>query len=86
MEVIKKDGRIQKFDLEKIKTSIMRASDDINQPMNSSDINTIADKIKDDLISLRKGKIRSSQIHDIVIDELYKNGFGEIAKSYNIEI
>lgn len=86
MKVIKRDGRIQKFDLQKIKTSIMRASDDIKQPMNALDVNAIANKIKEQLISLAKEKIKSIEIHNVTIDKLNKNGFKQVAKSYDIKI
>ena len=45
MKVTKRDGRIQDFDKNKIKVSIMRASDDAKVPLNTSDIENITDSI-----------------------------------------
>ena len=38
MKVIKKDGRLQDFDLEKIKSSILSATNDSKELLNESDV------------------------------------------------
>ena len=84
MKVTKKDGRSQKFDLNKIKTSICRASDDADQPLNESDIDNIAGDIETDIKDLKKDTVSSYIIQELVIDQLEKSGFNVLAKYYNL--
>lgn len=84
MKVIKKDGRTQKFDLDKIKTSIYRASDDAEQPLNESDIDNIAGDIETNIKDLKKEAVNSYVIQELVVDQLEKSGFNVLAKYYNL--
>lgn len=84
MKVIKKDGRTQKFDLNKIKTSIYRASDDAEQPLNESDIDNIAGDIETNIKDLKKDSVNSYVIQELVVDQLEKSGFNVLAKYYNL--
>lgn len=84
MKVIKKDGRSQKFDLDKIKTSIYRASDDAEQPLNASDIDNIAGDIETNIKGLKKDSVNSYVIQELVVDQLEKSGFNVLAKYYNL--
>ncbi len=84
MKVIKKDGRTQKFDLDKIKTSIYRASDDAEQPLNESDIENIAGDIETNIKDLKKESVNSYVIQELVVDQLEKSGFNVLAKYYNL--
>ena len=45
LKVKKRDGRIQTFNLEKIKLSIQNASDDMRMPLNESDVYSIIQAI-----------------------------------------
>lgn len=83
MKVIKRDGRLQEFDLNKIKTSIDRASDDARQPLNESDIEILARGIEKGLKNYQKEKIHSDIIQNFVLRELEKQGFGIVAKYYS---
>lgn len=83
MKVIKEDGRLQKFDLSKIKTSIYRASDDAMQPLNESDIENLAKSIEKDLKNYQKEKIHSDVIQKFVLRELEKQGFKAVSEYYN---
>jgi len=84
MKVVKRDGRLQKFDLNKIKTSIYRASDDANQPLNTSDIDNIAKDIEITIKNLQKDNVRFDIIQEIVISQLEKSGFNTLSKYYNL--
>lgn len=84
MKVIKRDGRLQTFDLNKIKTSISRASDDAEQPFNESDIDNIAKGIEEALENLQKDTVDVVAIHDLVLSELEKVGFNVVARYYNL--
>ena len=83
MVVIKQDGRQQSFDLTKIKTSIYRASDDANQPLNTSDIENLARNIEHEIKDLQKDTIQSYLIQSIVLSEIEKSGFNLVGKYYN---
>ncbi|MCY6371770.1 ATP cone domain-containing protein [Clostridium ganghwense] len=83
MKVVKKDGRLQEFDINKIKTSIMRASDDLNEPLNTSDIDNIAHSIEDKIKKYNRYSMEALEIHQIVVEELKNNGFQHIAKAYD---
>lgn len=83
MKVVKKDGRLQEFDLNKIVVSIQRASDDIHQPINYSDSKTIALKIEAKLRKLYPDSVSSHDIHDNVIESLENCGFHSTAHAYH---
>ncbi|MCB2292588.1 hypothetical protein LGK95_03410 [Clostridium algoriphilum] len=83
MKVIKRDGRLQDFNLSKIKTSISRASDDAGQPLNIADIDNLAEDIWDSIEKYQKDPIAFNIIHEIVLGELEKWGFSLVAKYYN---
>lgn len=83
MKVIKRDGRLQEFDLSKIKTSIYRASDDAEQPLNESDIENLAKNIEKSLKNYQKDSIHSDIIQNFVLRELEKQGFKIVAEYYN---
>jgi len=82
MLVVKKSGNLQDFQLEKIKTSMMRASDDINQPLNEADSHILAERINNKINANYKEKIKWSEIRTIVGETLISCGFSNVAKSY----
>lgn len=83
MEIIKKDGRIEPFNLDKIKTTLERASDDSQEPFTISDVKLIANTIEKKIFELNLDKVESSQIREIVIEQLDKEGFNDIAVYYS---
>ena len=85
MNIIKKDGRIQEFDISKIKTSIRNASRDVEGlNLNTSDLNIMSEDIKEKIKRIRKdGSDTSSyEVIGIVCDVLNKDGFGVLQKVY----
>lgn len=84
MTVIKKDGRIQNFDVEKIRLSVANTSDDAKAPMSSSDLDLV---IKDVLASIElvetKQHITTAMLRNFIIDSLIKFGFSKVAKHYS---
>ncbi len=82
MKVIKRDSRLQEFDLEKIKRTLRNASDDINQPMNQGDLNSISDEIEKRIFRDYKDTVPSAEIRNIINDTLRGFGFSKIAESY----
>lgn len=83
MKVIKRNGRLQEFDANKIKVSIMRTSDDLKQPLNSSDIDNITQSIEGIIRTYNQDSIKAQDIHRIVVEELRKYGFHRIAEAYD---
>ncbi|MGH4121174.1 ATP cone domain-containing protein [Clostridium sp.] len=83
MKVIKQDGRLQSFDVQRIKTSIYRASDDANEPLNTSDIENLARSIEREIKDLDKDTIQSYLIQSIVLSVIEKSGFHKVGKYYN---
>ena len=84
MKVIKRDGRLQGFDVQRIKTSIYRASDDASEPLNTSDIENLARSIEHSIKDLQKDTIQSYLIQSIVLSEIEKSGFHNVGKYYNL--
>lgn len=84
MTVIKKDGRIQDFDIEKMRLSVANASDEAKAPMSSSDINLV---IRDVMASIESGEIQqhlnTAMLRKFIIDSLIKFGFTMVAKHYS---
>jgi transcriptional repressor NrdR len=83
MKVIKQDGRLQDFDLGKIETSIFRASDDANEPLNASDIQNLTRNVEKEIENLQSNTIHSYLIQSLVLSEIEKSGFHIVGKYYN---
>lgn len=83
MKVIKRNGRLQEFDINKIKISIMRTSDDLKEPLNSSDIDNVTQSIEDIIKTYNQDSIKAQDIHRIVVEELRKYEFSHIAEAYD---
>lgn len=83
MKVIKKDGRIQEFDIDKIKITLGYVSDEVKQPLTFSDIDMVARKVERAVLESNDNTIHSSDIQKIVLKELKEAGFNYIAKRYD---
>lgn len=75
MKVIKRDGRRQDFDLDKIIRSIEAASDDVREPLTESDLHNIAKDIEKTIKDLGREEVLYSDIRKIVLDVLKKKDF-----------
>ena len=84
MDVIKRDGRVQELDKEKIRISILNSSSNTNQMLNESDIIILVKDIVEKLVHLRTGygNTSSYEIMGTVIDVLKRDGFDMIISSY----
>ncbi|MBU5483345.1 hypothetical protein KQI86_03330 [Clostridium sp. MSJ-11] len=83
MKVIKRDRRTQDFDVDKIKITLIRASEEAKAPFNESDIELILKVIKKTILNDFNGVVRSREIRCIVLEELRKLGFDNVAELYN---
>ena len=84
MQVIKKDGRLQSLEPDKIKTSILNATSTANHILNEADIKIIVKDILSTIEKQRKeyGNTSSYEIIGVVIDVLKKDGFSDVIGSY----
>lgn len=84
MYIIKRNGEKEKFNKEKIITSIKNTARDCNYPLTYSDIKYISGTAESELRKLLKHKeILSSQEIKMVLYESFKKcGFNKIAKTY----
>jgi transcriptional regulator NrdR family protein len=82
MDLVKKDGRLQQFDISKIKQSILNASRDIHEPLTDADIKVIENEVLKVLKVLNEEKTSSYEILGIVLHTLNKLGFSKIGKVY----
>ena len=84
MKVIKKDGRIQSFDLSKVRSSILGASIDSNTIINESDLKIVSNRVVKVLNSIREenGITSTYEIFAVIIDSLNKYRFKDIASAY----
>lgn len=84
MYIIKKDGRKQKFNENKIITSIKSAARDVNTILNEADIAILIKDIKNIIKIIRKDNSNTSsyEIMGIIIQVLNEDKFTEILKAY----
>jgi len=68
--IIKKDGRREKFDKNKIKTGVTKALE--KRPVSPEQIETLLDNIEEHIRREGKEEIHSSQIGEFVMEELEK--------------
>lgn len=80
LTVIKRSGKEEPFSIEKIKNSTATASDELHQPLGSSDINNLAADLEQKLAG--KEKVTAQELFDILIQTMRKEGFTELADSY----
>jgi len=87
MKIVKRTGKIEDFDLSKIKTSILNSSSDANILLNNSDIKLLIREIEITLKNIRKLEPTTAyEVRGIVYHVLIKNGFIRIAKAYMSDI
>lgn len=82
MKVIKKDGRVQDFDIQKLRISIESTSDEAKAPMTSSDIDNVMEDVEGMLKKSGLKRIHTSDIQNMVINSLKQLGFAVVARYY----
>jgi transcriptional repressor NrdR len=82
MEIIKNNGRIEEFNLSKIKHSILNASTEINEPLTDADLKIIEKEVLNILKVLNREQTSSYEIFAIVLKVLSKLGFMHVCKAY----
>ncbi|NLY73163.1 MAG: hypothetical protein GX079_05675 [Tissierellia bacterium] len=79
--VIKRNGILEKFDCQKIETSLARASDDIGQPLGSRELKIFCEDVKKEATKDRR-ILYSWQLRDLLMEKLYKDKYYDILKNY----
>lgn len=82
MKVIKRDGRIQEFDINKILLTLEKVSDEIEEPFTESDINNLLEDIENSIKAVSSDRIMVNKIQDVVVEQLEKLGFNKAARHY----
>lgn len=84
MKIIKKDGRTEEFNINKIKTSIENAASDSETMLNESDLNILISDIKKILEETRKESFITSsyEVIGVIFNILKRDGFSKLLKSY----
>lgn len=84
MKIIKKDGRIEEFNVKKIRTSIENAARDNESMLNESDLNIITSDIENALLKIRKDTLITSsyEVIGVIFEILKRDGFNSVLKSY----
>lgn len=82
MMVIKKDGRREEFNINKIKVSIENASEEFRGELNSSDLEIISRDIEKSISQLGNKNTSSYEIIGATISILNKDGFKNVALEY----
>lgn len=83
MKIIKRDGRIQDFNKNKIMLAISRASDDAKEYFNLADIKNVTVCILKAIGDIEI--IKSSEIREITVRVLKEFGFKKTAKLFEEE-
>ncbi|NLN41247.1 MAG: ATPase [Clostridiales bacterium] len=82
MKVRKRNGSVQTFSMDKIRLTLERVSDELNQPLTGSDLELLTREIEKEINRIGKEIIDSSEIKKIVIEILERLSFKQIAKAY----
>lgn len=70
LKVIKKDGRVEDFDREKIKVGIIKACE--KRPCDQEDIEAIVDEIEMKLLNRKSTQVSSSDVGRMILTRLKK--------------
>lgn len=84
MNIIKKDGRLEKFNIKKVKTSIENAARDSGAMVNESDLNILVNDVEEVLLKIRKDSLVTSSYEVIgtIFEILKRDGFNSILRAY----
>lgn len=81
--VVKRSGKLEKFNEEKISRSIKNAADRAGMQINSSDIELILKDVAEKLFyGDNKRLTRTTQVKDLILEALKNDGFSKIRDAY----
>ncbi|EOR27783.1 MULTISPECIES: ATP cone domain-containing protein [Clostridium] len=84
MKIIKKNGRLEDFNIKKVKISIENAARDSGAMVNESDLKIIIKDVEKYLLNIRKDSLITSsyEVIGVVFEVLKRDGFKSILKAY----
>ena len=82
MRVKKRSGKIQNFNIDKVKVAILKASEGIEQEIPNYMLNRIASRVEEEITKSDKKTISTSEISSIVEDALMNSSYKDIARAY----
>ncbi|MCM1992418.1 ATP cone domain-containing protein [Oceanirhabdus seepicola] len=82
MKVLKRNGSVQDFSIDKVKTSIRNAAEDTHKPITDGDVEILSRGIERRLESLMREEITSNDIFENTLLVLMKYRFYNLAKEY----
>ncbi|WBW95711.1 ATP cone domain-containing protein [Oceanirhabdus sp. W0125-5] len=82
MKVLKRNGQVQEFSMNKVKTSIRNASEDTHKPITDGDVEILSRAIERRLDALMREEITSNDIFEQTLLVLMKYRFYNLAKQY----
>lgn len=81
--VVKRSGRLQKYDEDKLARSIKNAADRAGMPFNASDVSIILKDIEKRLFFGDDKRVtKTTEVRDMVIEILEKDGYSKIRDAY----
>lgn len=81
--VVKRSGRLQKYNEDKISRSIKNAADRAGMPLNASDVSIILKDIAERLFFGDDKRVtKTTEVRDMVIEILKKDGYSKISDVY----
>ena len=82
-QVVKRDGKIVEFDINKIAAAIKKAFEATNTEYNDSVIDFLALKVSADFLpKIKDGKVAVEDVQDSVETVLSRGGYETVAKAY----
>lgn len=84
MKVIKKDGRLQELNPDKIKVSILNSAAETVAIVNESDIKILVNDVVKAVEKIRgeDGSTSSYELTGVIIEILKRDGFNTVAESF----
>ena len=82
MDIIKKKGHKEEFNISKVRQSILNASNEINQTFSDSDLNVIEKEVLKKLTLLNREITSSYEVFSIVLYALKELGFNKVGDAY----
>jgi transcriptional regulator NrdR family protein len=83
MKVLKRSGNLEDFNIEKVKISVGRVSDELSEPLTDSDLNFIAAQVEKGIFEKHQSQVSYRDVHFLVVDILNLVGFSKIAAQYD---
>lgn len=84
MRVVKRNGKFEDFQIQKLERSIKNSASDINIVFNNSDIKLLCNEIMKELsVACKNNDLTSSyEIVGVTLSVLKNNNFGKVINSY----